>query len=69
MWTNSKFNQQCRECRDSIEEGDRIVYDPKERKAYCKSCGVEVEGDDPLDETAAETPLQQRARRMLNQKR
>lgn len=46
MWTNAKFDSKCAECKDHIQEGDRIVYE--NRKAYCKECGVEVAGDDPL---------------------
>lgn len=46
MWTNAKFPSKCAECKDFIEEGDRIVYE--HHKAYCKECGIEVAGDDPL---------------------
>jgi RNase P subunit RPR2 len=32
----------CSECEEPIYEGDSIVWDIKERKAYCKECGEEL---------------------------
>lgn len=39
----SKLEQsRCSECCELIYEGDSIVWDIKERKAYCKECGEEL---------------------------
>jgi len=35
----SKRNGVCSECEQDINEGDQIVWDPKEYKAYCMDCG------------------------------
>jgi len=45
---NAKYDGECAECEADIAVGDRIVYDPDERKAYCDVCGPEVAGDDPV---------------------
>jgi NAD-dependent SIR2 family protein deacetylase len=31
----------CYECSETIYESDPIVWDTKERKAYCEECGKE----------------------------
>lgn len=66
-WMNSKYHSRCTECHEVIDEGDRMLYDFKERKAYCADCGKEVE-DDPADVTAVDTAVQARARKSLERK-
>ena len=41
-WMTSNREGKCSECEDTIYEGDRIVWDPREFKSYCASCGEEV---------------------------
>jgi hypothetical protein len=41
-WLTARFSQRCVECKELICEGDRMVWDPKDRKAYCEFCGDEV---------------------------
>lgn len=38
----AKRDGECAECLIPHDEGDRIVWDPKEFKAYCLDCGEEV---------------------------
>lgn len=38
----AKRDGKCAECGEDLFEGDDIVWDPKERKAYCTTCGEEV---------------------------
>jgi hypothetical protein len=40
-WLDSKWDQKCTECEEGIFEGEKILYDFVERKAYCESCGEE----------------------------
>lgn len=47
FWMNAKKDGRCAECEDDIRQGDRIVWDSDEYKAYCKDCGEEVAGVDP----------------------
>lgn len=35
----AKFDSHCEECEEDILEGDQMVYDTLERKAYCAECG------------------------------
>lgn len=37
----AKYSGKCAECGDRIYEDDSIVWDTKEKKAYCESCGEE----------------------------
>lgn len=48
FWMTAKFDSRCADCRKSIEEGDRIVYDPGCKQAYCAECGplTDAGGDD-----------------------
>lgn len=41
-WMKAKKDGKCAECRAEIYEGDKIVWDPKEYKAYCETCGEDV---------------------------
>ena len=47
FWMNAKKEGLCKECDGIILEGDRIVWDTTEYKAYCSDCGEEVAGEDP----------------------
>lgn len=47
MWMTAKRDGECAECEGDIREGERMVWDTTEFKAYCKDCGEEVEGEDP----------------------
>lgn len=38
----AKRDGQCTECDTDIFEGEEMVWDPKEFKAYCMDCGVDV---------------------------
>lgn len=53
-WMNAKYNSNCAECKEEIQEGDRIVYEQAEKgglsRAYCKECGTDVAGDDSKNE-------------------
>lgn len=40
---DARFNSKCRECEEDILEGDPIIYDTKEKKAYCVPCGKELQ--------------------------
>ena len=51
MWIAAKFDSRCNECKDSIQEGDRVYYDTKERKVYCAECGEHIESDPQKDES------------------
>jgi hypothetical protein len=33
---------ECAECEIEILEGDKMIWDPKEHKAYCESCGEDM---------------------------
>jgi len=33
---------ECVECEVEIFEGDKLIWDPKEHKAYCESCGEDL---------------------------
>lgn len=33
---------ECAECETEIFEGDQMIWDPKEHKAYCLSCGEDM---------------------------
>jgi len=33
---------ECAECETELFEGDRIIWDPKEHKVYCQSCGEDL---------------------------
>ena len=68
MWTNSKYDSKCHECEAEILRGDRIVYDIETKKAYCKACGEEVDGQDPLCIESVEM-LSSRARENLKRRR
>lgn len=48
-WMTSKRDGQCKECENDIPEGTRMVYDPDKYKAYCRTCGEEMIGSDPLE--------------------
>lgn len=37
----ARYDGHCAECEEDIVEGDPIVWDIKERKAYCETCGKE----------------------------
>ncbi len=43
-WTTAKRDGDCWECFIPIAEGERIVWDARERRAYCSDCGEEVAG-------------------------
>ena len=47
FWMTSKHDGQCAECSEEIFEGDRMVWDRENKKAYCADCGEEVAGEDP----------------------
>lgn len=38
----SKRGGECAECETELSEGDQIVWDPKEFKAYCLTCGEDL---------------------------
>lgn len=38
----AKHDGECSECGEDILEGDDIVWDPHEGKAYCMNCGQEL---------------------------
>lgn len=38
----SKRDGECEECEDDILEGDMIVWDTQEFKAYCSDCGKDL---------------------------
>lgn len=38
----AKFTGKCKECSTRINEGENIVYDTQERKAYCVDCGNDL---------------------------
>jgi len=40
---DSRYRSKCGGCGDTIEEGDRIAYDFKEKAAFCETCGREEE--------------------------
>jgi hypothetical protein len=46
FWMTAKFDGTCFECRGRIFEGERIVWDPGERKGYCSDCGYDLIGED-----------------------
>lgn len=52
FWMTAKLDGKCCDCEEDVEVGQRIVYDPDTRKAYCTSCGVDLIGDDPIAEKA-----------------
>lgn len=37
----ARYDGHCTECETDILQGDDIVWDTKERKAYCDACGEE----------------------------
>jgi ribosomal protein S27E len=41
-WINAKYDAECAECGHDIAEGDRVLYDPLERRMYCETCGFDV---------------------------
>lgn len=38
----AKRDGECAECETELLEGEQIVWDPKEFKAYCLECGEEL---------------------------
>jgi hypothetical protein len=38
----AKRDGECAECEQELVEGDEIIWDPKEYKAYCIPCGEEL---------------------------
>ncbi len=41
--TTAVFGSRCIECKEYIVEGDQIVYDAKDKVAYCEGCGADLE--------------------------
>ncbi len=46
FWMDAKRDGLCAECEGDIRQGDRMVWDAEEFKAYCKVCGEDVIGED-----------------------
>jgi hypothetical protein len=42
FWMQAKRDGKCAECGYFIMEGDRMVWDTKENKAYCEQCGGDI---------------------------
>lgn len=38
----AKYPGRCAECEERFDEGDSVVFDTKERKVYCESCGEDL---------------------------
>ena len=50
-WRNAGRDGECWECSAPIETGERIVWDERERRVYCKDCGPDVAGySDPRED-------------------
>lgn len=43
IWIEAKFHGKCKECGDTIYEGDRVLYNGKEQAVYCRPCGKDIE--------------------------
>ena len=41
-WMTAKRDGECAECEGNLHTGDMIVWDPREFKAYCHTCGQDV---------------------------
>ncbi len=50
FWMKAKRDGECAECEDLIAVGDDIVWDTKEYKAYCSTCGQDVVAPSSLDD-------------------
>jgi len=37
------YNGKCAECKDSLYEGDRIVYNSATREVYCMDCANDLD--------------------------
>ena len=49
-WRNAGRDGYCAECDALIYCGERIVWDAREERIYCKDCGPEIAGySDPND--------------------
>ena len=45
VYTDAKYDSHCRRCSERIHRGDRIVYVPDTRSAFCtkrKACGSAI---------------------------
>lgn len=56
VWIDAKYSGKCAECREEIDEGDRVLWEPAgvlvdpntgresrvSSKVYCKDCGEDM---------------------------
>lgn len=47
FWMTAKRDGTCAECEGPINAGDRMVWEPDQRRGYCAGCGTDVKGPDP----------------------
>lgn len=43
IWLDAaRYDSACRECEDTVREGDRCLFDSDRRLIYCEPCGEEM---------------------------
>ena len=44
IWIKARYAGSCKECETEIKEGEKVLYEPEFKRAYCRACGIELAG-------------------------